>query len=157
MKVIRDLEISAPEFFGVVFAELTAEIRKASGDPGASPALVTGFTQVYRPEDPALKVVFEIVEYREDTFYKAAQTSAGGVTAISYEVAPREGGITVTYTYEADPPQKKGPFSWFSELLFLGRMTDKLYDIQRTVINEKEGFTERKSASPLLPSIRRSK
>ena len=32
----------------------------------------------------------------------------------------------------------------------------KLFNIQRTVINRKEGFTERKSANPLFPDIRKS-
>lgn len=157
MKVIRDLEITASEFFGAVFAELAAEVKAAGGDAVAPEALTTGFTQVYRPEDPALKVTFEIVEYQEDRLYKAARTSTGGTTTITYEVTPKEGGITVAFTYEDDQPKKKGIFAAFSEVMFLLNMTEKLYGFQRTVINEKEGFVERKSNSPLFPDIRKAK
>lgn len=157
MKVIRDLQITASEFFGVVFAELAAEVKAAGGDAVATEALTTGFTQVYRPEDPALKVTFEIVEYQEDKLYKAARTSASGTATITYDVTPKADGITVTFTYETSEPPKKGLFAAFSDMIFLSRMTDKLYGIQRTVINEKEGFVERKSNSPLFPDIRRSK
>ena len=157
MKVIRDLQITASEFFGVVFTELAAEVKAAGGDAVAPEALTTGFTQVYCPEDPALKVTFEIVEYQEDKLYKAARTSAGGTATITYEVTPKEGGITVAFTYENGQPKKKGLFAAFHDTIFLSRMTDKLYGIQRTVINEKEGFVERKSNSPLFPDIRTSK
>ena len=157
MKVIRDLQITASEFFGVIFAELAAEIRAAGGDAVAPEALKTGFTQVHCPEDPALKVTFEIVEYQEDRLYKATRTSAGTTATISYEVTPKDGGITVVFDYDNGLPVKKSLFSFFSDTIFLSRMTDKLYDIQKTVINEREGFVERKSNSPLLPNIRSSK
>ncbi len=156
MKVIRDLQITASEFFGVVFAELAAEIR-AQGMTLEPEALVKGFTQVSHPEDPALKVTFEIVEYQEDRLYIAAQTSASGRTTISYEVTPKADGITVVFNWDNGQPEGKGFMAKFSQLMFLRNMTEKLYDIQRTVINEKEGFTERKSNNPLFPSIRRSK
>ena len=52
--------------------------------------------------------------------------------------------------------KKKCIFGAFSEILFLSRMTDRLYDIQRTVVNRTEGFTEWKSGSPLFPNIRKS-
>ena len=157
MNVTRDLQITASEFFGVVFAELAAEIKAAGYDAVEPEALTAGFTQVYAPENPALKATFEIVEYQEDKLYKAVRTSAGGTTTLTYEVTPKDEGITVSFTYENSAPKKKGLFSAFSDAIFLGRMTDKLYGIQRTVINEKEGFEEHKSKSPLFPDIRKSK
>lgn len=157
MKVIRDLEITASEFFGVVFAELAAEVKANGGDAVAPEAMTTGFTQVYRPEDPALKVTFEIVEYQEDKLYKAARTSAAGTSTMVYEVSPKEGGITVAFTFDNGEPQKKGFLAKFSEAVYLSRMADKLYNIQRTVINEKEGFIEKRSNNPFFPDIRKSK
>lgn len=157
MKVIRDLEITASEFFGAVFAELAAEIKANGGDAAAPEAMVTGFTQVYHPEDPALKVTFEIVEYQEDKLYKAVRTSAGTTSSLVYEVTPKEGGITVAFTFDNGEPQKKGFLAKFSEAVYLSRMADKLYNFQRSVINEKEGFVEKRSGTPFFPDIRKSK
>lgn len=157
MKVIRDLEITASDFFGAVFSELAAEIKANSGDIVDPEAMTTGFTQVYCPEDPALKVVFEIVEYQEDKLYKAVRTSAGVTSSLTYEVTPKENGITVIFTFDNGEPPKKGFLAKFSEAIYYSRMADKLYNYQRTVINEKEGFIEKRSSTPFFPDIRKSK
>ena len=159
MKVIRDLEITASEFFGVVLEELAAEIRSLSGTECTAADLHEGYTYIHNPDDVSTKVVFEIVEYQEDRLYKAVRASAEGELIMTYDVVPNDKGITVTFTYENTTPagqQKKGIFGAFSQIIFLSRMTDKLFDIQRTVINRKEGFTERKSGTPLFPNIRKS-
>lgn len=159
MKVIRNLEISAGEFFGVVLEELAAEIKSMSGKECTAAELQQGYTYIHNPEDVKLRVVFEIVEYQEDRLYKAVRSSAEGDLTVIYDVVPCDTGITVTFTYENTTPagqQKKGIFGAFSQIIFLSRMTDKLFDIQRTVINRKEGFTERKSGTPLFPNIRKS-
>ena len=159
MKVIRNLEITAGEFFGVVLEELAAEIKSLSGTDCAPTDFQQGYTYVHMPDDPALKVVFEIVEYQEEKLYKAVRSSAEGDLMITYDVVSNDKDITVTFEYENTTPagqRKKGFFGSFSQIIFLSRMTDKLYGIQRTVINRKEGFTERKSNSPLFPDIRRS-
>lgn len=160
MKVIRNLEISASEFFGVVLEELAAEIKNLSGNDCAPADLHQGYIYIHNPDNVATKVVFEIAEYQEDKLYKAVRSSAEGDLTIIYDVVPNDKGITVTFTYENTTPAgrtKKGLFGAFSQMIFLSRMTDKLFDIQQTVINRKEGFTEWKSGSPLLPNIRKSK
>ena len=159
MKVIRNLEISAGEFFGVVLEELAAEIKSLSGTDCTPSDFQQGYTYVYMPNDPALKVVFKIVEYQEEKLYKAVRSSAEGDLTITYNVTANDKDITVTFDYENTTPagqQKKGIFGFFSQTIFLSRMTDKLYGIQRTVVNRKEGFTEYKSNNPLFPSIRKS-
>ena len=159
MKVIRNLEITAGEFFGVVLEELAAEIKSLSGTECDPTDFQPGYTYVHMPDDPALKVVFTIVEYQEEKLYKAVRSSAEGDLTITYDVASNGKDITVTFDYENTTPagqSKKGFFGFFSQTIFLSRMTDKLYNIQRTVINRKEGFTEHKSNNPLFPSIRKS-
>ena len=159
MKVIRNLEISASEFFGVVLEELAAEIKSMSGTECTSADLHEGYTYIHNPEDVATKVVFQIVEYREEKLYKAVRTSAEGDLTVIYDVTPNDQGITVSFTYENTTPAgrpKKGLFGAFSQIIFLSRMTDKLFDIQRTIINRREGFTEWKSGTPLFPNIRKS-
>ena len=159
MKVIRNLEISAGEFFGVVLEELAAEIKSLSGAECTAADLHAGYVYIHNPDDVATKVVFEIVEYQEEKLYKAVRTAAEGDLTMIYDVVPNDKGITVSFTYENTTPAgkaKKGLFGAFSQIIFLSRMTDKLYDIQRTIINRREGFTEWKSGTPLFPNIRKS-
>lgn len=160
MKVIRNLEISASEFFGVVLEELVKEIKSVDRTDVRPTDIREGFQYTAHAEDPALKVSFEVVVFEEDKRYKSVCTTANGTVTVSYDVVPAEKGITVTFIYENTTPaggKKKGLFGAFSEIMFLSRMTDRLYGIQRTVINQKEGFVERKSNSPLFPDIRKSK
>ena len=160
MKVIRNLEISASEFFGVVLEELVKEIKSVDKADVRVSDICEGFRYTAHAEDPALKVCFEVVAYQEDKHYKSVCSSAAGTITVSYDAVPTEKGISVTFDYENTTPsgqKKKGIFGAFSEIIFLSRMTDRLYDIQRTVINRRDGFTEWKSPSPLFPSIRRAK
>lgn len=160
MKVIRNLEISASEFFSVVLEELVKEIKSVGKAEVRPSDIHEGFQYTAHAEDPALKVTFEVVAYQEDKHYKSVCTSANGAITVIYDVVPNEKGISVAFTYENSTPagkSKKGLFGAFSEIMFLSRMTDRLYGIQRTVINRNEGFTEYKSNFPLFPDIRKSK
>lgn len=157
MKVTRNLEISGSEFFETMFLNLAEEIRatdKAEVDPAD---FRTGYTYTHHPENPALKVSFEIVEYREEELYKAVRTSANATTTVCYEVKPTETGITVDFIYEnsADQKKKKGFFSGFGEIYMLARMTDALYAIQKDAITRRDGYVERRTSNPLRPVTRK--
>lgn len=157
MKVTRNLEISAAEFFETMFLNLAEEIRatdKAEVDPAD---FRSGYTYTHHPENPALKVSFEIVEYREEKLYKAVRTSANATTTVCYEVSPTDNGISVTFTYEnsADQKKKKGFFSGFGEIYMLSRLTDTLYGIQKDAITRRDGYVERRTPNPLRPVTRK--
>ena len=153
MKVIRNLEISGREFFETMFLNLAEEIRATDKAEVDCAEFKTGYTYIHQPENPALRVSFEIVEYQEDKLYKAVRVSPNGTTTVCYEVVPTETGITVTFTQEnsADRNKKKGFFDGFLEILALSRMTDSLYAIQKDAITRRDGYVERKTPNPLRP------
>ncbi len=161
MKVIRNLQITPTEFFNTVFDELIEQIQKTDKCTFSRSDFKKGFKYVHGAEDMYARVDFEIVDYQEESFYKCLRTSVNGTTTISYEVVPNETGITVTFEQEIKNRKegKKPPklFALFSEINTLGRMTDKLYSIQNLVLNEKEGFIEKKSNSPFIPDIKKMK
>ena len=156
MKVIRNLEISAGEFFSTMFANLAEEIRvtdKAEVDPAD---FRTGYSYIHNPENPALRVSFEIVEYQEDTLYKAVRISNNATTTVCYEVVPTDTGITVTFTHESSADKKKSGFiNGFLEIIALSRMTDSLYAIQKDAITRRDGYVERSTPNPLRPVTRK--
>ena len=158
MKVIRNLEISGREFFETMFLNLAEEIRATDKAEVDSAEFKTGYTYIHQPENPALRVSFEIVEYQEEKLYKAVRVSPNGTTTVCYEVVPTETGITVTFTQEnsADRNKKKGFFDGFLEILALSRMTDALYGIQKDAITRRDGFVERRTSNPLRPMKRKT-
>lgn len=161
MKVIRNLEITAEEFFHAVLDELIEEIEKTDKKRFERSDFKTGFQYVHCAEDAYKRVDFEIVDYQEGSFYKCERTTINGVSTLSYEVTPTETGISVTF-FQETVFRKEGKkpnkiVSIIGEINSLGRMTDKLYAIQRRVINEKEGMVESKSNNVFLPDIRKAK
>lgn len=161
MKVIRNLEITAEEFFHAVFDELIEEIEKSDKKKFQRTDFKKGFQYVHCAEDAYSRADFEIVDYQEGNFYKCTRTTINGTSTLSYEVTPNETGITVTFIQE-NVLRKEGKkpnklFALFSEASTLGRMTDKLYALQRRVMNEKEGFVEKKSNNPFIPDILKQK
>lgn len=158
MKVTRNLEISSREFFENVFLNLAQEIRSTDKVEVNIEDFRTGYRHIHNPENAALRVSFEIVEYQEEKLYKAVRVSNNGTTTLCYEVTPTDTGISVTFTHEAsaDAGKKKGFLNSFTELIALSRMTDALYAIQKDALTRRDGYIERRTNNPLRP-IRREK
>lgn len=158
MKVTRNLEISSREFFETVFLNLAQEIRSTDKTEVNIGDFRTGYRYIHNPENAALRVSFEIVEYQEEKLYKAVRVSNNATTTICYEVTPCDTGITVDFTYESstDANRKKGFFHGFTEIIMLSRMTDTLYNFQKDAITRRDGYVERKTNNPLRP-VRREK
>lgn len=161
MKVTRNLQITATEFFDAVFDEVVQEIENLEKTKISKDSLKTGFHYVYMGKTAYDKVEFKIVEYQEEHFYKCVRSSIRGITTLIYEVDSNEDGITVTFSHETDIPgaqtKKKGLASFFTEGYMLGRMTDKLYSYQNKIRDQKEGYVTKDSSNPLIPTIRRKK
>ena len=157
MKVTRNLEISAREFFETMLENLAEEIRVTDKAEVDVADFRTGYTYTHHPENPALKVSFEIVEYREEKLYKAVRISANATTTVCYRVTPTENGISVEFTHEssADQGKKKGFLNGFLEIIALSRMTDALYAIQKDAITRRDGYVERRTNNPLRPVTRK--
>ena len=161
MKVIRNLQITATEFFDAVFDEIIQEIEGLDKTKISKDSLKTGFHYVHTGKTAYDKVEFKIVEYQEEQFYKCVRSSIRGITTLSYEVVSKEDGITVTFIHDTDIPgaqaKKKGLSTFFTEGYMLGRMTDKLYSYQNKVMDKKEGYITKEYGNPLIPTIRRKK
>ena len=158
MKVTRNLEISSREFFETVFLNLAQEIRSTEKVEVNIQDFRTGYRYIHNPENAALRVSFEIVEYQEEKLYKAVRISNNGTTTVCYEAVPTDTGISVTFTYEssADAGRKKGFFHGYTEIIMLSRMTDALYNFQKDALTRRDGYVERKTSNPLQP-IKREK
>lgn len=154
MKVIRDLEISASEFFNALLDNVIDDIVTNTGKEVAKENLKKGFKFVYRGENIGQHITFEIVDYQQDKVYKAKRKSINGTVSVYYVAKPNDkGGITVTFeqTFPEESKKQGTLMKGFSETIYLGRMTDSLYDIQKKVLLSKEGRKEQKNF--LMPSF----
>lgn len=154
MKVIRDLEISASEFFNALLDNVIDDIVTNTGKEVSKENLKKGFKFVHRGENIGQRITFEIVDYQQDKVYKAKRKSINGTVSVYYVVKPNDkGGITVTFEQNfPEETKKQGTLmKGFSETIYLGRMTDSLYEIQKKVLLSKEGRKEQKNF--LMPSF----
>ena len=154
MEITRNLEITASEFFDCLFQNTIDDIAKEYKKEVSKESIKKGFKFVHQGESPYSRVTYEVVDYQENTYYKAKRTSTGGTIVVSYKVDPIETGIAVTLNQQiiqaGKPVEYKGLFGKFTEMLYLGRMSDNLYNIQKKVINIKEGNVEPKMIKPLF-------
>lgn len=154
MKVIRDLEISASEFFNGLLDKVIDDINTNTDKEVKKEDLKKGFKLVCRGENIAQRMTFEIIDYQQDKVYKAKRKAVNGTVSVHYIVKPNDkGGINVTFEQIFPEENKKqgALMKGFSETIYLGRMTDSLYDIQKTVLLSKEERKEQKNF--LMPSF----
>lgn len=144
MKIIRNLKITADEFFEHVEEGMLMRIAHATGEETYDPSILTaGYRFVEHADDPYHRSETEIVAYEPGVRYEARTVTPGDDVTMSYEVEPAKkgDGITVTYRQEmASFNARKGGFmKGFSEAVFLGRMGEALYKIQDAVLDRREG------------------
>lgn len=153
MKVIRNLEINANEFFDELFSEILKDMKENTDKNIQVSDFKKGFKYVSKNQENIQRTTYEILDYEENRYYKAKRSSINGTVTVSYQIESNDSGIKVTFEQESSQIQsnKKGLFSSFSNTLYLGRMTDHLYNIQKNVINRKEGIESTKTFSLFQP------
>lgn len=145
MKVNRDLEITAEEFFDGLFQEIVDDITKNSSKSVSKNDIKKGFKFVYRgDQESVMRVTFEVIDYQENHYYKSKRSSVNGNVTVIYTVNPTDKGINVEFEQILpNENQKQGKLmKAYTELIYLGRMTDHLYNIQKKILFKKEGREE---------------
>lgn len=158
MKVNRDLEITAQEFFDGLFQQVIDDIEKESSKVISKNEIKKGFKYIYRGNDKdVMRVTYEVLDYQNNTYYKAKRSSVNGTVTVSYKVKPTEKGINVEFeqNFPMSNQTQKGLFKNFSDAVYLGRMTDHLYNIQKKIIFEKEGMKEVKPFQLFTPKSKK--
>lgn len=146
MKIVRPLHVTPEEFFDFLEENALAEIVHAVGAENAPEMLTSGYVYVKNPDLPRAKVTTTIEEYEYGHVYRARTVSATDNVLSSYEVEPTEDGIKVTFyqDMESHNSKKKSIFKSFSEAVFLGRMAERLLDIQEKIYKQREGIEDDK-------------
>lgn len=158
MKVNRNLEITAEEFFDVLFQQVIDDVHKKTSKELKKSDFKKGFKFIDRGDEKTPRSSFEVIDYQPYTYYKAKRSSINGTTTVTYRVKPVDKGINVEFEQiSTELTSGKGLFGTFSETVYLGRMTDHLYNIQKKILFEKEGMEEVNPFRPKMPKFLQKK
>lgn len=144
MKVMRKLTITKEEFFDYLVESLLkhANSCRAEDDLYTKEDIKEGF-KVQTSPVAERKETMTITRFEYGKAYDTVLETLTDKIYSYYTIEEVEGGIEVTYTQEM-PTYYSRPmnkfFKGFSDMTFLSRMTNQLYDVQREVLNSREGI-----------------
>lgn len=138
MKLIRTLAVSEREFYTYLEQEMLADYVEG----GAVPKLEKGAVFHNGQTDPYAKASLRILDYQPGKLYHAQLSTFSDEIKLSYRTRVIDDQhLEVIYQQELGSlaKQKRHPIlSWFSDGVYLGRMTDHLYDIQKKIQAKRE-------------------
>lgn len=145
MKLIRTLEITSDEFFDHLECELIEMANKA-GKKIKLTDIKKGLKYNIRNESKYTNCEITLMEYERDYIYKSRIKSLEDTITLSYRIEKDPKGIKVTFDQNIASFENKKQnrlMKGWSEAVYLGRMSDTLYDIQKKCIQKREGIVEK--------------
>lgn len=145
MKLTRTLEVTEKEFYDYLEQDLIEKIFKTTGKQIKPAAIKKGLKYTLRPEDPMTRINVTIKSYERNQHYHAIIESYSETIVLRYETqrVPQGLDVTLTQSIESFESQKHNKLmQMFSEAVYLGRMTDMLYDIQSKIVKNRELLEE---------------
>ena len=124
MKIIRTLAVTNTEFYDGLEKQLLIEIQAATGEILTATSIKKGLTYTKTTAKTAAQIKITIDDYQRGIKYQ--------MTAIS----PLD-TVTVTFLEDVDsyrPQQHHWLLRNFSQALLLGRMSDKLLQLEQQII-----------------------
>lgn len=159
MKIIRTLKITSDEFYDFlemsVLAQAQADTSARAGARLHRSDIRAGLRFTQGPA--AARTTFVITDYVRGLRYCAKSQTTSDTVFVSYHTAAKEEGLEVTYEqtiqgYEETASRQNRLLRGFSDAVYLSRMSNSLYDIQKRILCQREGIPEKKA--PSLPRRR---
>ncbi|MCD8326542.1 MAG: DUF3284 domain-containing protein [Lachnospiraceae bacterium] len=155
MKIIRTLKITSDEFYDYLENDLleTANQTRSSGKVRFTRSNIRPGFKVSRETGQAYsRIDLMVREYVRGKVYAGTTKSVADTIDFSYTTEVREDGLCVVFeqrmhNYEAKK-MNKFTRAW-SDITYLRRMSNQLYDIQAKIIRVRNGEEEPKPLRPL--------
>jgi hypothetical protein len=143
MKLTRVLKITEKEFYDFLEKDLLSNIYQCTNNKLSVKDIKKGLRYTKNAEDTLTRVEISILDYKRDEFYKSQVKSFADTIIISFETEVVDEGLKIIFnqyieSFEVGKHNKL--MKLFSEAVYYGRMTDKLYDIQKNIIKNREGI-----------------
>lgn len=145
MKIIRTLEITNEDFFNYLEHDLIDIIAK-TGKTITAKDIKKGLKYTTHGEDHFAKVEVTLMEYERGVIYKSRMKSMEDTITLSYTIEEDPKGIKVTFEQKIQSFETKKMnrlMKGWSEAIYLGRMSDALYEIQKKAIQLRDGIVEK--------------
>ena len=145
MKLIRTLEITSDDFFDQLERELIEIAAKSNKHIGIKD-IKKGLKYTSHDDNKYSRIEVTLLEYERGRVYKSRIKSLDDTITLTYRIEPDPKGIKVTFEQRVQSFENKKQnrlMRGWSEAIYLSRMSDTLYDIQKHVYNYKNGIPEK--------------
>lgn len=141
MKITRTLNVSEKEFYDFLESELHSVIHQSSNEELSAITIQKGLKYSKNEENKNARIDVVIVDYQRGSVYKTRVKSLTDSIEMSYETETVREGLKVIFSQEVESFNMK-KHNWlvkeFSEGVYLGRMSELLYEIQKKIIQQRE-------------------
>ena len=145
MKLTRILKITQKEFYDFLENDLLSNIYQCTNEKLSVKDIKKGLKYTKHDRDAFTRIFISILDYKRDEFYKSEIKSITDTITISFQTEVVDDGLKVIFNQYIEGFENKKHnklMRLFSEGVYYGRMTDTLYDIQKKIINNREGILE---------------
>ena len=147
MKITRTLEITTEEFYDHLEQGIIESIKKTSSKIIKKADIKKGLKYSTTEHDVYTKTSVKILDYQRGNHYKARINSIMDNIIIEYSTREVDKGLEVEFDQVIESFEKKKTnflMREFSKAVYLGRMTDTLYDMQTKIHNQRNNIKETK-------------
>ena len=145
MKLTRILKITEKEFYDFLETDLLSNIRQCTGKELSVKDIKKGLKYSKHEEDALTRIDVSILDYERGSTYKSITKSLADTITISFETEVVNDGLKIIFNQNLENFESKKQnklLRLFSEAVYLGRMTDTLYDIQKKIIDNRSESVE---------------
>ncbi|MCG0748575.1 hypothetical protein IMAU60057_02282 [Lactiplantibacillus plantarum] len=137
MKIIRTLAVTNTEFYDWLEKQLLIEIQAATGEILTATSIKRGLTYTKTTAKTAAQIKITIDDYQRGIKYQMTAISPLDTITVTYSTIAEGTKTTVTFLEDVDsyrPQQHHWLLRNFSQALLLGRMSDKLLQLEQQII-----------------------
>ncbi len=140
MKLKRTLKISEQEFYNFIEKDFVENFKACTGKDISVDEIKKGVSYVREDKKVPGGTKITITEYQRNHCYGIEVKNVADTFSLLYHTCPVEKGLEVTLNQTVASFNKKRHnklMRLFSEAIYLGRMSDTLYDIQKRIHKER--------------------
>lgn len=146
MKITRTLQITEQEFYDYLENDVIANVADCTQRTIKVKDVKKGLRYTKQGDDVYNRVDITVLDYERGKFYKSKIKSMADTITLSYETSVVEKGLQIIFHQHIESFEKKKQrklMRMFSEGVYYGRMSDTLYDIQKKIVNIRDGIEEK--------------
>lgn len=141
MKITRTFLITQDEFYDHLGCNLIELYHSITRINITAKDIKKGLTFSKNEDDPYTRIDLTLLAYKRGEIYKMSIVSMSYTVETTYVSKPTTDGLTITYIQTPSIQTHQNIFMrTFSEIIYLGKMSQTLYDIQKKIMCKRDGI-----------------